>query len=748
MKKKPELLTKCLSGLASLTLIASSVLSVPVMAEENLDDIGQTEFLEESGDTESIEEPLAVYIITDFRDFHKTEEGKFEKEEIQNKYGEFSVLPGTSLEQLDLPDKIVLDGYWQADGVAETLELSDVDWKLKSDIGEVYSEASPEGNYTFVPDLDAYLLTSESIDEFVMADDSVKLPEISLTVTALPETETQNSGDTLEDGNVPVPETSAEADPAADVSLDVEPADVPVDEEENIFDGLDNSILDGSDSGDVVIYDGTDGNSADADIPTDAAVIDDSADINPEESMEAADTTPTESTETADTTPTESAEAADVTPVNEPAPEAAKAEVLLSIADINGNILYNYTDTNGVISLTADTAGVDNTFTIPAISGLYCGADLSTLKISFNGTGVSAGKTYVLTELLNGTETAADTWNFADGGEKTFRLTEYMDGVPTSNTYTVKFAGIAQNAHTVGNNASCTANATCTVCGAAIPNTMTAHQFSPATCTESEKCINCGAVGAAAKGHTWIEATCTTAKTCSVCGAVEGAALGHDWEAATCTTPKTCNRCGATEGKALGHDMNDDWDTVEASTDTTHGKQIRYCSRDCGYYEERALNIIGNPNNNTILNLAEGGQYNLNTKITFSASGAAMGNTDPFDGDVRYVPLSWSIQGTPGTFMDGFTGAFSITKAGTYTVTVVFQKQIYENGSWKATDISDSKSVTFTVGNLVQGNLVGTADGIRINPQTGDSTPIIPLAVALVAALAVIIGVVIFKKKK
>lgn len=732
MKKKPELLTKCLSGLASLTLIFASMPAMPVLAEESIDGVEQSEESMIPEETEDITSVSSVYVINDFRDFHKTEEGKFQNEEIQNKYGDFKVLPGTSMEQLALPDKLVLDGYWEADGAVETLELKEIDWKLKSDSGEVYSEASPEGSYTFVPDLDAYLLTDESIDEFLLADETVKLPEISLTVAAQPESEeveTQGSNDVIGI------EDSAEPDILADVPTDDDVIDIPadddvidipadgqtdavLDEEENIFDGLDDSILEDGGSGDVVVYDGT------AETET----------VDPEALSDDAPVTPVGD----DNEPTEATESTEVA-----APTVATAEVTFKITDSNGTVLYDYSgaNNNSSITLTADIVGE-----VPTISGLYCGADLSALRISFTNT--ATGSSFAAAEIVDGTAVSADSWNFSDGAGKTFQLTEYIDGVETANKYTVKFAGITQDSHTSAGNATCIQNATCAACGISIPNTMIAHQFSPATCTEPEKCINCGTIGAPAKGHNWIEATCTAARTCSVCGAVEGEPLGHDWSAATCTTPKTCKRCGATEGKALGHDMNNDWETVEASTDTVHGKQIRYCSRDCGYYEERALNIIGNPDNNTILNLAEGGQYNLNTKITFSASGAAMGNADPFDGDVRYVPLSWSIQGTPGTFMDNFTGAFSITKAGTYTVTVVFQKQIYENGSWKSTDIADSKSVTFTVGNLVQGNLVGTSDGIRINPQTGDSTPIIPLAIALVAALAAIIGVVIFKKKK
>lgn len=813
MKRKPELLKKCLSGFASLALITASVPATPVFAEENPENIEQeqTDFSE----TESLETPSAIFVITDFIDFHKTQDGRFENEETQNKYGDLKVLPGTSLEQIDLPEKLIVDGYWQADGSPSTLELADVDWKLKSDIGEIYSEASPEGTYTFIPDLDAYALTDEEIDGFILADETLELPEISLTVAAQPEPEVTDTSANVDpaiglptepqvedsfiaednltnNGDISIPDNSdslADTDAPSDNSDIIIPndSDIQTNDDvlptepsgENIFDGLDDSVLDGSDTN-IQIYDDN------AAPDTDAAPA---SDVTPDtDAAPASDVTPS----------TDVIPDANVTPVDDASPaEVQNADVTLRITDINNNIIYD--GTNTVITLIPDTgSSANNIFTIPAISDISCGTDLSALTLTFTGADNSAGTSFTLFELsADGSTTPFSTWDYTSSPNKTFRLTDTAD-----NTYTLSIAltSLAKSAHTPSGTATCAKNDTCSICGSEIADSKVAHTWTPATCTSPKTCSVCGAtegtaaghawiaatctapktcsvcgitegtaaghtwtpatcttpktcsvcgtIEGTANGHTWIAATCTTAKTCSVCKTVEGTPLGHNWSAATCTEPKSCTRCDATEGKALGHDMESNWDTITASTDTAHGQQIRYCSRDCGYSEKRPLNIIGDPNNNRILDLTEGGQYNLNTRITFSASGAAMANTEPIGGDVRYVPLSWNIQGTPGTFMDNFTGAFSISKAGTYTVTVVFQKQIYESDTWKSTDITDTKSVTFTVGTLVQGNLAGTADSIRINPQTGDSTPIIPLAIALVAALAISIGVILYKKKK
>ena len=80
------------------------------------------------------------------------------------------------------------------------------------------------------------------------------------------------------------------------------------------------------------------------------------------------------------------------------------------------------------------------------------------------------------------------------------------------------------------------------------------HTWEDATCTEPQKCIECGATEGEALGHDWAEATCDSPKICNRCGITEGEALGHDWVDATCETPKTCSRCGITEGEALGHE--------------------------------------------------------------------------------------------------------------------------------------------------------------------------------------------------
>ena len=185
---------------------------------------------------------------------------------------------------------------------------------------------------------------------------------------------------------------------------------------------------------------------------------------------------------------------------------------------------------------------------------------------------------------------------------------------------------------------------------------------------------------------------------------------------------------------------------MEESTYSSHGYQERFCHRDdCDYTETRDLNIIGNPTDNAITNLTEGAAYDLKSRLTFSAYGAASENTSPINQDIRYIPSTWSIQGMAGTWLDNYSGAFSISKPGTYTVTVTFQKQVYGDGSWQNTDIADSKTVTFSVGGA---STDGSNDAVRINPKTGDQTPILSFVIILVGAAVVIVVVLVLRKKK
>ena len=126
------------------------------------------------------------------------------------------------------------------------------------------------------------------------------------------------------------------------------------------------------------------------------------------------------------------------------------------------------------------------------------------------------------------------------------------------------------------NDATCTAPATCKVCGATAGSAL-GHNYSDATCEAPATCTRCDATTGEALGHSWVDATCEAPKTCTVCNKTEGEALGHSWTDATCTAPTTCTTCNATAGSALGHNYSEATCEVPATCtrcDATTGEAL------------------------------------------------------------------------------------------------------------------------------------------------------------------------------
>ena len=792
MHKHNQLLAKCASGILSFSLIISMFPSAPAWAEEDFSD---DEYVDEETLDEAeaeAEESSSVFYITKFVNFDKDSEGHFTNDQTKEKYGDLTSEPGTALEDLGLPENLTVEGYWESDGsdAISSMTLENIIWKLNSDTDEEYTEASSEGTYTFVPDYEAYVMEYEDLDDLLLAD-GVKDLTIDVQIAAVPEeTESESESETeseadVSDGNVESNDdvdlsdlvsdaqdsvnvaldnsdsddedsgdvaldgSDSDAESSGDVALDGSDSDaegsgdVALDgsvsdaEDVNIFDNLNDSLIDAdnqeeyknSEDGTVtllpensdsqpVVTDGSDTTDTQED-PSDTSndtVAEDNngdaaigittqdgtaADSNDADSQDSnIDTSNNATAQDGNTDTSDDAAAEDdnsedsgTAAPEEPAEQTLTGSLIFLNAD-DDTVIYQYpSDDNSTVSFTAGEVTSLTSIQLP------CNAELDNLAVQFV---LSDDTSYDLTQA-----------DFTDGATKRITFTDGTD------TYSLDLA-----------------------------LTKAAHNYDAATCKHLATCQNCGAtIGDYADHVSANNETCTKNATCSVCGAeLEGTALGHDWKPATCTTPKTCTRCNATEGAALGHDLRDDWETVEESTYTSHGYQERYCHRDnCDYSETRDLNIVGNPTDNAIQNLSEGATYDINSRLTFSAYGAASENTSPIDNDIRYIPSTWSIQNTTGTWLDNYSGAFSISKTGTYTVTVTFQKQVYGDGSWQSTDIADSKSVTFSIGGA---STDGSNDAVRINPQTGDQTQILPFVIILAGAAIVIIVILVLRKKK
>lgn len=248
--------------------------------------------------------------------------------------------------------------------------------------------------------------------------------------------------------------------------------------------------------------------------------------------------------------------------------------------------------------------------------------------------------------------------------------------------------------------------------------TICKHDWKEATCTEAAICKLCGVTGAAALGHDWKEATCTEAAVCKRCGIKGSAALGHDWTKATCKVKSTCKRCKITRGKLAAHTWSK-WKVTAEATHEKKGKKERKCGI-CKKKETKTLpkiNLIGEADNNKIEGLTNGGNYATGANITFKAVGDRMDNKAPIEGDVRYLPVSWTCGTGKGDLNEtnAYARTLQFTTAGTYTLNVTYERQLYKDGKWIAKGDADVQTVQLNVtGNTITNSTNKGASGSRL----------------------------------
>ena len=278
--------------------------------------------------------------------------------------------------------------------------------------------------------------------------------------------------------------------------------------------------------------------------------------------------------------------------------------------------------------------------------------------------------------------------------------------------------------------------------------TICKHDWKEATCTEAAICKLCGVTGAAALGHDWKEATCTEAAICKRCGIKGSAALGHDWTKATCKVKSTCKRCKITRGKLADHTWSK-WKVTAEATHEKKGKKERKCGI-CKKKETKTLpkiNWIGEADNNKIEGLTNGGNYATGANITFKAVGDRMDNKAPIEGDVRYLPVSWTCGTGKGDLNEtnAYARTLQFTTAGTYTLNVTYERQLYKDGKWIAKGDADVQTVQLnvtgnTITNSTNKGASGSNSNVRVAAVTGDNSPIVLLSIVLAASLAALIA--------
>ena len=278
--------------------------------------------------------------------------------------------------------------------------------------------------------------------------------------------------------------------------------------------------------------------------------------------------------------------------------------------------------------------------------------------------------------------------------------------------------------------------------------TICKHDWKEATCTEAAICKLCGVTGEAALGHDWKEATCTEAAVCKRCGIKGSAALGHDWTKATCKVKSTCKRCKITRGKLAAHTWSK-WKVTDEATHEKKGKKERKCGI-CKKKETKTLpkiNLIGEADNNKIEGLTNGGNYATGANITFKAVGDRMDNKAPIEGDVRYLPVSWTCGTGKGDLNEtnAYARTLQFTTAGTYTLNVTYERQLYKDGKWIAKGDADVQTVQLnvtgnTITNSTNKGASGSNSNVRVAAVTGDNSPIVLLSIVLAASLAALIA--------
>lgn len=155
---------------------------------------------------------------------------------------------------------------------------------------------------------------------------------------------------------------------------------------------------------------------------------------------------------------------------------------------------------------------------------------------------------------------------------------------------------------------------------------------------------------------------------------------------------------------------------------------------------------------NKITGIDSNGKYDTNTKITFTAAGVGMDNTNPRKGDTRYQPKSWKITETRTWDGEPYTATFRVSKPGKYTLKVTFGQQKYDGSSWKDTGTQSESTVTFTVSQAAVLTATPSPAVTQTNQksavQTGDSTPIMTFVIILIVAVVCIGGILVYRRKK
>ena len=117
-----------------------------------------------------------------------------------------------------------------------------------------------------------------------------------------------------------------------------------------------------------------------------------------------------------------------------------------------------------------------------------------------------------------------------------------------------------------------------------------------------------------------------------------------------------------------------------------------------------------------------------NTFYEFKVIGAGTQNSNPGEGDVRWVPVGWSMSSNPSSWNTSWkigakSGIYTDAEKA-YTIYIKYNKQVYSGSNWEDTDASEVLPYQFKAAPLTQATVTPGTDGTGTGggTDTGDGT--------------------------
>ena len=149
--------------------------------------------------------------------------------------------------------------------------------------------------------------------------------------------------------------------------------------------------------------------------------------------------------------------------------------------------------------------------------------------------------------------------------------------------------------------------------------------------------------------------------------------------------------------------------------------------------------VVPNVNESVVQGFENALVFYPNTFYDFKVIGAGTQNSNPGEGDVRWVPAGWSMSSNPSSWntpwkIGAKSGIYTDTEKA-YTIYIRYDKQVYSGNDWQSTDASEvlsyqfkaaplSPTATTTPGaNGTSGDGTGSGDGTTTDGGTTDVTP-------------------------